>query len=105
MTGAVRPRRLEREQNAAVAQELKPVLADRRTQEIAAQLLEPRAVAGGHRDVRVEVEAVEMRVPGGGRDDPRGVRLLAQTPHTSARAPPDGDAPLDRGAADGGEDR
>ena len=63
MTGALRPRRLEREQNAAVAQELKPVLADRRTQEIAAQLLEPRAVPGGHRDIRVEVEAVELRVP------------------------------------------
>ena len=44
MTRAVRPSRLEREQHAAVAQELQPVLADRRTQEIAAQLLEPRDV-------------------------------------------------------------
>ena len=42
MPGAVRPRRLEREQNAAVAEELKPVLADCRPQEIPAQLLEPR---------------------------------------------------------------
>ena len=103
MTGAVRPGRLEREQNAAVAQELKPVLADGRTQEIAAQLLEPRVIPGGHRDIRVEVEAVELRVPGRGGDDPRGVRLLAQAPHAAARAAPHGDAPLDGGAADAGE--
>ena len=64
MPGAVRPSRLEREQNAAVAQKLKPVLADRRAQEIAAQLLEPCAVPGGHRDIRVQVKAVQLRVPG-----------------------------------------
>ena len=105
MPGAVRPSRLEREQNAAVAQKLKPVLADRRAQEIAAQLLEPRAVPGGHRDIGVEVEAVEMRVPGRGGDNPWGVRLLAQTPHARTRSPTQGDPPLDRSAADAGERR
>jgi len=36
MPGAVRPGRLEREEPAAVAEEFQPVLADDRTQEIAA---------------------------------------------------------------------
>ena len=62
MTRAVCPGRLEREQHAAIAEELQPALADRRTQEIATQLLEPRAFPGGHRDIRVEVEAVEHPV-------------------------------------------
>ena len=68
-------------------------------------MLEPRAIPGGHRDIGVEVEAVELRGPGRGGDDPRGVRLLAQTPHAAARAAPHGDAPLDGGAADAGEGR
>ena len=65
MTRAVRPGGLEREQNAAVAQEPKPVLTDGRTQQIAAELPEPRAVPGGHGDIGMEVEAIEMRMPTG----------------------------------------
>ena len=57
MTRAVRPRGLEREQNAAVAQESEAVLRDRRAQQIPAELLEARAVPGGHGDVGMEVEA------------------------------------------------
>jgi hypothetical protein len=53
----------------------------------------------------VEVEAVEVRVPGTVGDDPRGIRLLAQTPHAAAGAASHGDAPLDGAAADAGEGR
>src|SRR5438552_4156447 len=105
MARAVCPGRLEREQNAAVTQEPEPVLTDGRAQKVAAELLEPRAVPAWHCDIGMEVEAIEMRVPRGAGEDPRGVRLLAHAPHAGARAAPQSDAPLDRGAADAGQGR
>jgi hypothetical protein len=53
----------------------------------------------------VEVEAVEMRVPRSVRQDPWGVRLIADAPDAGARAGAQSNTPLDQGAADASERR
>jgi hypothetical protein len=53
---AVRPRRLEREHDAAIVQEPEPVLRHRRSKQIAAQLLQAHAIRCRHRDVGVQIE-------------------------------------------------
>ena len=47
-------------------------------------LFQPRAIRRRHRDVGVEIEAREMRVPGSGREHPRRVGIV---PHTPDRVP------------------
>ena len=85
----------KREQSAPVVEKPESVLADRRAQHIPAQLLEPRAVGGGHGDIGVEVEAVEMRVARGAREHPGGVWLLPDSPHAGACAASQRHASLD----------
>jgi hypothetical protein len=50
---AIRPRALQREHHAAVGEDPEPVLRHRRPEQIAAQLLQPRAIRRRHRDVGV----------------------------------------------------
>jgi len=50
---AIRPRRLERERDAAIVEEPEPVLRHRRAEQIAAELFQARAVRCWHRDVGV----------------------------------------------------
>jgi hypothetical protein len=53
----------------------------------------------------VQIEAREMRVPRRGREHPRRVRIVPHAPHARARARTEGDASLNRGAADAGQSR
>src|SRR5207244_2872145 len=88
MGGAVGPLALEKHEHAAVAGELEAILGHRRSQDVAAEALQPLAVVGLHGEIGMEVEALEVgltRPPGG---DPRGI---GPTPDlhdagTSARA-------------------
>jgi hypothetical protein len=105
MTRAVGPGGLEREQDAAVVQEPETLLRDRRAQQIATELLEARAVPGGHGEIGVKVEAIQVCVPPSAGDHPGGVRLLTHAPHATARAAPQRDASPDQSTADPGEDR
>jgi hypothetical protein len=93
---AVRPRSFEREHDAAIGQVPQPILGHRRAEQIAAELFQARAIRGRHCDVGVEVEAREMRVPGGGREQPRGVGLAPDAPHAGARAGPSAMRPESR---------
>jgi hypothetical protein len=61
---AVCPGRLERERDAAIGQEPESVLCHGRAEQIAAELFQARPILGRHRDVRVQIEASEMSVPG-----------------------------------------
>jgi hypothetical protein len=105
MARAVRPGGLERERNAAIGQEAEPVLSHRRPEQIAAELFQARAIGGRHRDVGVEIEAREMRAPGGGREHPRRVGIVPHAPHPGAGARTESDSPLNRGAADARQSR
>jgi hypothetical protein len=66
-------------------------------------LLQPSAICCRHRDVGVQIEARQMRVPGSGREHPRRVGIVPHAPHARARASTESDSPLDRGAADAGQ--
>ena len=99
----IRPRRFDREHDAAIVQAPEPVLGHGRAEQIAAELFQAWAIRGGHGDVGVEVEARETRVPGGGREHPRRVGIVPYAPHAGARARTERDAPLNRGVADAGQ--
>jgi hypothetical protein len=91
MARAVRPGGLEREHDATVLEESPPVLRHRRTEQIAAELLQACAIHGRHGDVSVEIEARQMRVPGRRREHPRRVGIL---PSRQTRAPARGPSAL-----------
>ena len=103
MAGAVGPGGLEPEANAAVAREPEAVLGDGRPEEVAAELLEPGSVRGRHPHIGVEVESIEMRLPGAGGRHPDSLRVVAQAPDTGPGAPAEGYPALDGGGADPGE--
>jgi hypothetical protein len=103
MARAVRPCRLEREHDAAIGQQPESIPSDRGAEQITAELLQARAIRRRLRDVGVEIEAREMRVPGNGREPPRRVGIIPQAPHPAARARSERESPLDRGAADAGQ--
>jgi hypothetical protein len=63
MPSAVGPGRFEGEEHAVIAQEPEAVLGDGRAQQIAAELLQARAVSSGDSDIGVQVETLEMRMP------------------------------------------
>ena len=54
--------RLQREQKVMLVQTLQPMLRDGRAQQITTKLLEAPAVSGWDGDIRVQVEAGDMRV-------------------------------------------
>jgi SMP-30/gluconolaconase/LRE-like protein len=72
-----------------------------RPEQITAELFQARAVRGRDGDVGVQVEAREMRVPGGRREHPWRVEIVPHAPNAGARARTERDAPLNRGAAEG----
>lgn len=82
VAGAVGPAALELPQDAAVSREPETVLGDRRAQQGAAELFQPRAIFCRHRQAHIEIEALEIDPPGPGRGDPPGVRLLPEAQHT-----------------------
>ncbi len=90
----------ELQQAATVPGDPKTILGDGRPQQGAAELFESRALCRRHAQVGVEIDAVEGRLAGPGRADPRGIRLVPEAQDTGPGPPPEGDAPLDGRAAD-----
>ena len=105
MARAIRPRRLEGEHDAAIVQQPEPALSHRRAEQIAAEMLQARAVRGRYRDVGVEIEARQMGVPGSRGEHSRCVGIVPHAPHARARTRTERDLPLKRGAADPGQGR
>jgi hypothetical protein len=64
-------------ENLTKRRQFEGVLSDRRTQHVAAEVLEPLSVAGRHGNSRVEVKAIEVSLPLGDRGAPRRIRLPA----------------------------
>ena len=98
LAGAIRPRRLQRQHDAAIVEEPQPVLRHRGPEQVASQLFQARAIRGRHLDVSVQIEAREVRVPRHGREHRGG--SAPHAPYAAARARTERDAPLDRGAVD-----
>ena len=100
---AVVPLALQGDEDEAVGRQCEALLRHRRAQHVAAQALDSRTVVGPHRDARVQIEALEVRLARPARGDPGGVGLAAELIDAGAGARPERDPPLDRGAADAGQ--
>ena len=85
--------RRRRSKHLAVRRQLQRVLGDGRTQNVSAQMFEPLGLPGAHRDVGVQVEALDVRVarPAGGDHRCRGI--TAQPEHPLPGPRPRGDPP------------
>jgi hypothetical protein len=59
----------------------------------------------GHPDIGVEVEAVELGLAGTARGGMAQIRLVAEAADAGAGAGAEGDAALDGGAGEAGQDR
>jgi hypothetical protein len=104
MRGAIAPDRLQRDADAPVGPELDAVLGERGTEEVAAELLEAGTIVGGDPDVGVEIEAVDLGLTRAAGGDVTEVRLVAEAPDAAAGAGAEGDAALDGGAGEAGQD-
>jgi hypothetical protein len=100
---AVCPGVLEREHDATVAQQPESILSHRRTEQIAAELFQPRAIRCRHRAVGVKIETRQMRVPRRRREHPRRVGIVPDVPYARPRERTECGSPLNRCAADAGE--
>jgi hypothetical protein len=94
-----------REQDAVVAHPPQPLLPDGRAQQIATELLQTPAVGGRYGNIRVEIEARDVRVSRVARQNPWRVRLFPHLPLPPPRARPERDQALDRRGADARERR
>src|SRR5262245_31868264 len=104
MRGAIAPHRLEGDEDAPVGAELDAGLGERWAEEVAAEAFEVGAIVGGDPDVVVEGEAVELglaRAAGGGVAQ---ICLVAEAADVGAGTGAEGDAALDRGADEAGQD-
>jgi hypothetical protein len=81
---AVAPRRLQLQRDAPVAPQPQALLRKGRTQDIAAQTLQPRPIVRWHPHVGVQIEALEMRLPGPARR--HGLRVARVTEPPQPRA-------------------
>ena len=104
MGRSIAPDRLEFDEDASVGSEAHAVLGKRGAEEIAAELFEAGAIVGGDPDVGVEVEALELGLAGPAGGDVTKVRLVAEAADACAGAGAEGDAALDGGADDPGQD-
>jgi hypothetical protein len=93
----------ERDEDAAVGADLDAVLGERGAEEIAAEPLEGDALVGRHPDGGVEVEAVELGLAGAARGGVAEIRRLAETADAGAGARAEGDATLDGGPDQAGQ--
>jgi hypothetical protein len=73
-------------------------------EDIATELFEAGAIVGGDPDVGVEVEALELGLARAAGGDVTEVRLVAEAADAGAGAGAEGDAALDGGAEDPGQD-
>jgi hypothetical protein len=101
---AIAPDRLEFDENAPVGAEADAVQGEWGAEQIAAELLQASAIVGGDPDVAVEVEAVELGLTRAAGDDVTEVRLVADAADAGAGAGAEGDAALDGGAGEVGQD-
>jgi len=104
MRGAIAPERLQRDEDATVGPEVEAVLGERGAEEVAAELLETGTIGGGDPDVGVEIEAVELGLARAAGGDVTQGRLVAEAPDAGAGAGAEGDAALDGGAGEAGQD-
>src|SRR5439155_24195287 len=74
---AVVPLALQGDEDEAVERQCEALLRHRRAQHVEAQALDARTVVGPHRDARVQIEALEVRLARPARGDPGGVGLAA----------------------------
>ena len=79
------------------------ILRNGRAEQVAAGVLEPRAVARGRRDVGVQVEPIQVRLARSARGDPRRVGITAELEDAPAGAGAEGDAPPHRRARPRGQ--
>jgi hypothetical protein len=101
---SIAPRRLECDEDAPVGAEAEAVLGERGAEEVAAELLEAGAIVRRHPDVGVEVEAVELSLTRAAGGDVTEVRLGAEAADAGAGAGAEGDAALDGGPDEAGQD-
>jgi hypothetical protein len=99
MGGAVPPRSLQLEHHATLPTEPEPILGNGRAEEIAAELLESLPILSPHSDVGVQVEAVEMRVPGPTGRGPVRLRVPPEGQQPRARPFPQRHPPLRRASS------
>ena len=99
-----RATRLECDEDAPVGAAADAVLGERGAEEVAAERLKAGAIVGGNPDVGVEVEAIELGLAGPAGGDVTKVRLVAEAADACAGAGAEGDAALDGGADEAGED-
>jgi hypothetical protein len=104
MRGAIAPHRLECDEDAPVGPAVDAVLGERGAEEGAAELLKAGTIVGGDPDVGVEVEAVELGLARSARGGVTQVRLVAEAADAAAGAGAEGDAALDGGAGEAGQD-
>jgi hypothetical protein len=101
---AITPRGLEFDEDAPVGAEPDAVLGEGGPEEIAAELLQAARLLGGTPDVGMQGEAVELFLTRAARGNVTEVRLVAEAPDAGAGARTEGDAALDGGAHETGED-
>jgi hypothetical protein len=101
---AIAPLRLELDEDASVGTELDAVVGERGAEEVAAEAFEAGAIVGGHPDIGVEIEAVELGLAGAAGGGVTQVRFGVEAAHASAGPGAEGDAALDRGADEAGQD-
>jgi hypothetical protein len=104
MRGAIAPHRLECDEDAPVGPAVDAVLGERGAEAVAAEPLKAGTIVGGDPDVGVEVEAVELGLARSARGGVTQVRLVAEAADTAAGTGPEGDATLDGGADEAGQD-
>jgi hypothetical protein len=101
---AIAPHRLELDEDASIGAEADAILGERRPKEVTAELLEAGTIGGRDPDVGVEIEAVELGLTRAAGGDVTEVRLVAEAPDAGAGAGAEGDAALDGGAGEAGQD-
>jgi hypothetical protein len=102
--GAIAPGRLELDEDAPVGAETQAVLGERGAEEITTELLEASAIVGGHPDVGVEVEAIALGLARAAGGEVTEVRLVAEAADAGAGAGAEGNATMEGGADEAGED-
>ena len=85
--------RRRRSKHCTVRRPLQRVLGDRRTQNVSAQMFEPLGLPGAHRDVGVQIEALDVGVTRTARGDHRCRGIAAQPQHSLPGPRPRGDPP------------
>ena len=104
MRRSIAPHRLEWDEDAPVGAEAEAVLGERGAEEIATELLQAGAIVGGHPEVGVEVEAVQLGLTRAAGGDVTEARLVTEAADAGAGAGAEGDPALDGGPNEADQD-